>query len=151
MYKRLTSLAAILAVAAVTVVADDVQLDGIKCVISPKAADAAASADYKDGKVYFCCGGCAGTFKDNQKKFTVKANHQLVATKQYKQTKCPISGRDVNPETVVKIAGTEVLFCCSGCKSKVANATDDKEKMKIVFNDKAFAKSFSKVEKPDTK
>ena len=140
-----------MAVAAVTVVAGEVKLEGVKCVVATKDADATKSADYKDGKVYFCCGGCAGKFKGNEKKFATKANHQLVATKQYKQIKCPISGRDLNPETVVKIAGAEVAFCCNGCKSKVENAADDKEKMKIVFSEKAFAKGFAKVERTESK
>ena len=41
------------------IAADDVKLDGIKCIVQKdKPAKADKSADYKDGKVYFCCDGC---------------------------------------------------------------------------------------------
>ena len=153
MLKKLTSVFAVLAVAAVTVVAaEKTDLKEVKCIVAPnKAVNASKTAEYKDGKVYFCCGGCLGKFKGNEKKFALKANHQLVSTKQYEQKKCPISGGDLNPETAVKVAGTKVAFCCKNCKGKVESAKSDEAKMKIVFNDKSFAKAFKKVEKKKSK
>ena len=115
-------------------------------MVADKAANPEKSAEYKDGKVYFCCGGCAGKFAKTPKKFALKANHQLVATKQYEQKACPISGRDLNPETAVKVGGTEVTFCCNNCKGKVEGADSDEAKLKLVFSDKAFAKAFKKAE-----
>lgn len=135
---------AVLLVASATVVAGDVDLDGVKCVVAPKAANASKSADYKDGKVYFCCGGCAGKFAKDSKKFAVKANHQLVATKQYEQKGCPFSGGKVNADTAVKLAGTSVAFCCNNCKGKVVAEKDEAKQLKMVFSDKAFGKGFAK-------
>lgn len=149
MIKKILSCFAVLLVAGATVVAGDVDLEGVKCVVAPKAATEGKSADYKDGKVYFCCGGCAGKFASDTKKFSTKANHQLVATKQYEQKGCPMSGREVNPETTSTVAGTKVAFCCEGCKGSVDKAEGDEAKMKLVFADKAFAKAFKKTKKAE--
>ncbi|MEM9826242.1 MAG: hypothetical protein AAF958_06620 [Planctomycetota bacterium] len=124
----------------------EVKLDGVKCVVAPRAAKATKSAEYKKGKVYFCCGNCESKFKKDSKKFAEKANAQLVSTKQYEQKGCPFSGGDVDPDTKVKVGGTEVAFCCGNCKSKVEKA-DDKTKMKLVFSDKAFDKAFTVAKK----
>ncbi|MEM9645543.1 MAG: hypothetical protein AAF989_11170 [Planctomycetota bacterium] len=146
MLKPFVSGLAILVVAGATVIAGDVNLEGVQCVVAPRSAQLSKSAKYKEGKVYFCCGGCQGKFAKDQKKYTTKANHQLVSTKQYEQKACPLSGGEVNPETKTKVAGTEVAFCCNGCKGKV-EAAEEAEQLKLVFNNKAFDKSFKKVAK----
>ena len=142
--KKFVSFLAVLFVAGATVVASDVDLEGVKCVVAPKAASLDKSADYKEGKVYFCCGNCAGKFAADKEKFAVKANHQLVATKQYEQKACPFSGGDLNPDTAVKLAGTKVAFCCNNCKGKVTAESDEKKQLDMVYSDKAFAKAFQK-------
>ncbi|MGI9471917.1 MAG: hypothetical protein ACR2NZ_10315 [Rubripirellula sp.] len=142
--KKFMTCLAICLVAGATVVAGDVELKNVKCVVADKPASEGKSADYKGGKVYFCCGGCAGKFAADAKKYAERANHQLVATKQYEQKGCPFSGGEVNPETLVSIGGTKVGFCCNGCKGKVESVEDDAAKMKLVFADKAFKKAFQK-------
>jgi len=142
---------ALLLVAGATAFAADVDFKKINCVVSGKPVDAAKSVDYKDGKVYLCCGGCPGKFAKDTKKFSAKANHQLVATKQYEQKGCPISGGEVKSETLVKLAGTELGFCCNKCKGKFESAKDDAARMELVFSDKAFKKGFKKVEKSASK
>lgn len=125
--------------------AADLKLDGIKCIVAPRPIDATKSAEYKDGKVFFCCNGCAGKFTADNKKFSSAANQQLVATKQYEQHKCPISGGDLTDGTELKVAETEVKFCCNGCKGKVADA-EEKEQVELVFGEKAFEKAgFAKI------
>ncbi|WP_230252386.1 hypothetical protein [Rhodopirellula halodulae] len=141
---------AVLLVAATTVVAADaveqVKLDDVQCVIASRDAQESKSADYKEGKVYFCCGGCAGKFAKTPEKFSVQANRQLVQTKQYEQKGCPFSGGEVNPETTLTVAGAKVAFCCNGCKGKVEGTEKDKQ-AELVFNDKAFSKGFEKKAK----
>ena len=144
MIKKAVSGLAVLLIAAATVVAAEVNLEGVKCVVAPKAANASKAVDYKGGKVYMCCGGCVGKFNANTAKFAEKANHQLVATKQFAQKACPFSGGDLNESTAVELAGTKVAFCCNNCKGKFTSASDDAAKMKLVFNDKAFTKAFAK-------
>jgi len=151
MLKKTISVLAILLVAGATVVAAEVDFKKINCVIADKPVDTTKSVDYKDGKVYFCCGGCPSKFAKDTKKFSAKANHQLVATKQYEQTGCPISGGKVNPDTMVKLAGTELAFCCDKCKGKFEDAKDDAARMELVFSDMAFEKGFKKVKTKDGK
>ena len=147
MLKKMTSVVAVLLVAGATVVAADAKLDGVKCVVANRDANPEKSVSYKEGNVYFCCGGCQGKFEKNAKKYANKANLQLVATKQYEQKGCPFSGGKLNPDTAVTLAGTKVAFCCNNCKGKVDKAGDDAAKLKLVFNDKAFSKGFKKAEK----
>ena len=149
--KSFMTFLAICIVAGATVVAADVDLKNVQCVVANKPASAGKAADYKNAKVYFCCGGCAGKFAANIKKFAERANHQLVATKQYTQKGCPFSGGAVKAGKMINIAGTEVGFCCDGCKNKVASAKDDEARMKLVFSDKAFGKGFEKKAKKASK
>lgn len=131
--------------------AEEVKLDGIKCVVADKKdAKADKSVDYKDGKVYFCCGGCPKAFKEDTKKFATKANHQLVATGQAKQGKCPFSGGDLNKDTELTLNGAKVQFCCNNCKGKVEKAEEAK-RVEMVFNDDAWKKGEFKVEKKKDK
>jgi len=130
--------------------ADEVKLDGIKCIVNPKAAAKAdKSADYKDGKVYFCCDNCPKAFAKDEKKFATSANTQLVATGQAKQHKCPLSGGDLNKDTEITVAGAKVQFCCNMCKGKVEKTEKDKQ-AELVFSDEAFKKADFKVEKKKT-
>lgn len=131
-------------------IAEGVSLKGVQCLLAPKDAKEANSADWKDGKVYFCCGGCKGKFekmtKEEKEKMAAKSNSQLVSTKQYEQKACPLSGGDLNKDAALEINGSTVLFCCNGCKGKVEKMEAD-EKLEAVFSEKAFkAAKFEKVE-----
>ena len=138
------------------VVADDqkegkseVKLEGIKCVMKPDApAKAETGVAYKEGKVFFCCKGCAGKF--NAEKDAVAANHQLVATKQYTQVACPLSGGKCDAEQKLKLDGCEICFCCPNCKGKVEKA-EGAAKSELLFNEKAFAKAFKPAKKDEKK
>lgn len=143
--KFLVSAFAVFAIAGVTVLAEDIKLDGVKCIVAPKAASADKSAEYKDGKVFFCCGNCAGKFAADSKKFATNANMQLVATKQYEQKTCPLTGGPLNADTEIKVGDAKVSFCCNKCKGKVEKA-EGKEQLELVFSEKAFEKAgFAKV------
>lgn len=130
-----------------TLAAADIKLEGVKCLLNPKGkANPEQSAEYKEGKVFFCCGNCLKKFNGDTEKFATKANAQLVATKQYKQKGCPISGGKLNPSTAIKVAGTKVAFCCNNCKGKAEKAEGD-DQLELVFSDKAFAKGFEPAKK----
>lgn len=120
-------------------------LEGVKCLVSGKPAVAEQTAEYKEGKVYFCCPGCPAPFKKDTAKFATKANHQLVQTGQYEAAKCPLTGRPLNDKQTVEVAGVNVAFCCGNCKGKVAGA-EPEEQLELVFADKAFDKGFKKAE-----
>ena len=147
--KKFVGFLAVLVVAGATVIAGEIDLKGVKCIVAGgRDADASKVAEYKDSKVYFCCGNCLSKFKKDSKPFAAKANKQLVSTKQYEQKGCPFSGGDLNAETAIEVAGTKVAFCCEGCKGKASKAEGDKQ-IELVFNDKAFEKAFAKKKKSD--
>ena len=123
-----------------------VKLDGVKCPISGKDVKEEHAVDFGGGKVYLCCGGCPDAFKKDTAKFTAKGNHQLLATGQAKQAKCPLSGGDLKDGTEVTIHGAKVKFCCNNCKGKAEKATGD-EQVNLVFGEDAFKKGGFKVSK----
>jgi len=95
------------------------------CPVSGKDAVRDQSVAYKEKKVYFCCGNCKAAYEKEPTKFTNKANWQLAQTRQYVQTKCPLSGGAINKEQTTEIGGVKVSFCCGDCKGKAAAATGD--------------------------
>lgn len=134
--------ASVLLLSFTALLAEEVKLEGVKCLLNPKAdAKADKSVDYKGGKVYFCCDNCPKAFAKDTAKFAAKANAQLVATKQATQEKCPLSGGATKADKTAKVAGLEVAFCCENCQGKVSKASAD-EAVELVFNDKAFEKGF---------
>lgn len=147
---RLVACLAALALFATASLADKEEIDWetIKCVVSGKKISKDVSTDYKEAKLFFCCEGCPNAFAKDKDKFASKANHQLVATKQFAQEKCPLSGRDLNEEITEKVAGLKVAFCCKNCQGKVAKAEDD-EKLSLVFSEASFKKGFKKAEKEE--
>lgn len=135
--------------------APKVSLEGIKCLmVAKKDASEEKSAKWKDGQVYFCCDGCLGKFTklddEGKEKFAAKANHQLIATKQYVQAKCPFSGGDLTEGKTLKVAGAEVGFCCDGCLAKAKNMKGDKQ-IEALFGEKAFEKAGYKLAKKEEK
>jgi YHS domain-containing protein len=111
------------------------------CPVSGKPIDKSVSSEFGGGKVCFCCDKCKAKFDANNAKFVAKANLQLAASGQAKQTACPFSGKALDASTTVNVAGVDVQFCCDKCKAKVAAAKTDKQ-IQMVFDSKAFCKAF---------
>ena len=143
MFKRSFQVLAVMAIAAVTVVAGEIKLDGVSCVVASRDAQMSKSAEYKDAKVFFCCGGCLGKFTSSPDKYTESANRQLVETGQYEQTACPISGAPVSGNNETVVADVKVGFCCGKCEEKVEGASEKKQ-LALVFGEDAFEKGFKK-------
>jgi YHS domain-containing protein len=112
--------------------AEEIDLTGIKCPITGKQAVAKGKVAYKGKSVYTCCTKCPKAFAADPDKFAIKANAQLVATKQAVQVGCPISGKKVDPKWQVEVAGTKIGFCCKVCCKKAAEAKDDAQ-LELVF------------------
>ncbi|MEL7338628.1 MAG: YHS domain-containing protein, partial [Planctomycetota bacterium] len=68
-----TGIALLVLVSGSTLTAD-ADLKGVKCIMNGKSVDAGTAVDYKGGKVYFCCKGCAGKFAKDKEKYATKAN-----------------------------------------------------------------------------
>ena len=109
-----------------------------KCPVSGHPCDPDATAAFEGGKICFCCEKCVKAFEADTAKFAAKARQQLVATGQFKQSGCPLSGGPVKAGTQLAVDGVEVGFCCNNCKGKVAQANAD-DQVKLVFgSDKGF-------------
>ena len=117
---------------------------GMICPVSGKKATK-VSAEYHGGEVYFCCKNCLKAFQADSKKFSVKANEQLIKTGQASQEKCPISGGKMKQGTALDVDGIPVAFCCKNCRKKVDESTGD-AKLALVFGDDAFKKGFAVTE-----
>ena len=113
----------------------------MKCPVSGKAAKKSISYEHNGAKVYFCCKNCCKNFAKDATKFAAKANHQIAATGQAKQTGCPFSGKKSKSSITCNIDGVTVAFCCKHCQGKVAK-TAAKDRVGLVFSDKAFKKGF---------
>ena len=121
---------------------DKQDLSGIKCPVSGKAINPDATVEYREATIYMCCPGCPKAFAKNTEKFAAKANHQLVATGQFVQKACPLTGKPAKDDKVVDASGVKVGVCCPGCLGK-ANKSDDK--VALLFVDKFFEKGFEKA------
>lgn len=135
----------VFAVLASIAVAAGPSLEGVKCLIAAdKPANAEKAASYKEGKVFFCCDNCKGKFEKSSKeeiaKMAHKANHQLVATKQYEQQACPMSGGKLDSSTAIEVGGTKIAFCCKNCKGAAEKLKGDEQVQKL-FGDEAFEKA----------
>jgi YHS domain-containing protein len=109
----------------------------------PRRPDPKLTVDYKGGKIQFCCGNCIEIFKKTPEKFAAVANHQLAATGQARQFACANCGETIytTTKTTVEVAGVKVIFCKPECAKRVNDASP-KERMEMVFGDKAFTRSF---------
>ena len=143
------TLAGVFAVALVAVLSlnaiaaeDSSNLEGLKCPVSKQAINPEKFLEHNGGKVYFCCGNCPKAFKLDNEDHVARANHQLAASGQAVQGKCPISGGKTKDEQTADVDGVTVKFCCKNCKGKVEGAEGD-AKLKIVFSDAAFKKGYT--------
>ena len=142
---------ALFLVSAILVGGDDPKSKTITCVVSGDEINKSDLKDhehstYKDGKVYFCCGGCKMDFDESPKKFATKANFQLVSSGQYTQTACPVNKGKIHTAKAKKnlkkvtVSGMEVDLCCPGCLKKYNKAND---KFALIFSDKGYEKGFA--------
>lgn len=128
-----------------------IDLSDVKCLVDPKRmVKEEFTADHRAGKIYFCCGGCLKAFQADPTKFSAQANMQLVSTKQFAQTACPLTDGDIDSSKTISVGGQDVAFCCGSCQQKV-EAAAEQERVAMIFADEAFEKSFSKVAEAESK
>lgn len=82
------------------------------CPISGEEIDDSKTLNHKGKLVAFCCGKCLAKAKDDASTFAekVKADHPG-------NEKCPVSGKEVDPEAFV-VHTREIGFCCEKCQTK---------------------------------
>jgi YHS domain-containing protein len=91
----------------------------VTCPVSGKPIDKKVSIEKDGKKVYFCCEKCPAMYEKDPAKYAAK----LAGSYTY-QTKCPVTGRDVNPNAFITLeGGMKIYFCCSHCFPKFETDT----------------------------
>lgn len=99
------------------------------------------TVEYKGAVVQLCCWRCEKIFKETPAKFAAVAHHQLAATKQARQVKCPLTGKAYVPAIFTEVAGVRVFFASAEGRKNVA-AMKEFERVNLVFGEPAFARGF---------
>lgn len=90
------------------------------CPVSGKPVDAAKFVVFQEQKVGFCCDNCKGNFEKEPDKFISKIENfkpKAEPVAAIINTKCPVSGKDVNEAQFVVYKEKKVAFCCGNCKA----------------------------------
>ena len=86
----------------------------VKCPLCSESIDPTSFTEQDGEKVYTCSEKCAGQYKADPAKY----KGALAGSYTY-QTKCPVSGKAIDPTASTKLAtGETVHFCCGGCIKK---------------------------------
>ena len=72
----------------------------------------------------------------------------MALTGQLVETKCPFSGKDLDPDKTVEVDGVKVAFCCANCQKKAKSMSADAQIAKI-FGD--VSKSYKLADAKDSK
>jgi len=120
------------------------QVVQVACPVTGKPMSKDHTAEVGTTKVAFCCEKCEGKYasasdEDKLKIVFAKADFDKGFTR---QTKCPVSGKPINPEHFVEYKGKKVYFCCPNCP-----AAFQKDPEAFVAKLPQFAKSESKKPK----
>lgn len=86
----------------------------LTCPISGESVKTAVFVEEKGQKVYFCCKNCRGKYEKDPAKYAGKLANSYIY-----QTKCPVTGKAIDPQVSAKApAGETVYFCCKNCPEK---------------------------------
>lgn len=93
------------------------QVVEVACPLSGKPLNKDATAEFGKQKISFCCEHCLAEFKEasDDKKLDLVFSEAAFKKGFTHQTKCPVSGKPINPEAFVEYQGEKVYFCCPGC------------------------------------
>jgi YHS domain-containing protein len=109
------------------------------CGLRPRAAH---TLPFEGGSVQFCCGKCKAKFEKSPEKFVANAHHQLVATGQARQAKCPLCGGQPDKAQSLEVAGVTVHVCSAECRDKAVKAAPA-EQVELLFGKAGFARGFT--------
>ncbi len=83
----------------------------VRCPVSGKPVDKSVSVEHHGAKIHFCCKGCVPKFEADPHKYMGDLAKWFTL-----QTKCPVSGHDIDPAvSVTTKSGDTVYFCCQKC------------------------------------
>lgn len=137
------------------------QYPGVKCIIDGHhQCQIRYAVEFGQGTIYFASQSAVEQFEtlvidkiklgqEPRPSLVLKANHQLAVTGQVKQKFCPVTGKSVNKEHQLLIAGVSVFFHDMAAKKKMQSLDSTWHRARHVFNPDVFAKSFSVSLKPN--
>jgi len=98
----------------------------VTCPITGEVVDPKVTIDHNGEKVAFCCAKCVDKFQSYARRF----KGRLAASYTY-QTKCPITGEEIDPTAFTEFStGEKVYYCCPKCGDKLlANPAKYNEKL----------------------
>ena len=87
----------------------------VTCPVSGEPVDRKAFIEKNGEKVYFCCKDCISKFQKEPDRYKV-----ALANSYTYQTKCPVMGGDIDPQSFTTLAGGQkIYFCCPACEKKL--------------------------------
>jgi len=99
-----------------------------KCPITGKDVVSGKTSEYEKQLIGFCCADCVGKFEADPKKYigkvkefkkkSSKSADEEISFDDHINSKCPITGKDVNPTKTVEYEKQLIGFCCDDCKGK---------------------------------
>lgn len=93
------------------------QVVQVACPLTGKPTKEDTAIEIAGSKVAFCCPNCEGKVKkaDDEGKVKFAFANASFDKGFTRQTKCPVSGKPINPEHFVELRGKKVYFCCPNC------------------------------------
>ena len=87
----------------------------VACPLSGEPIDAEKTVQVASAKVAFCCENCQGKVAKASASEQLKLIFASFTKAFTTQTKCPVSGKAIDPVNFVKHDGKKVYFCCENC------------------------------------
>jgi YHS domain-containing protein len=88
----------------------------VACPVTGNPIDGKTFIESEGQRVGFCCPGCVAKYERDPSQYKAK----LAAAYTY-QTRCPVSGKKIDPTVYVDLAtGERIYLCCKDCGPKLA-------------------------------
>jgi YHS domain-containing protein len=93
------------------------QIVQVACPLTGKPVNKEDMVEMGNAKVGFCCEKCLAKFNAADDDAKLKLAFSAAAMKKgyTHQTKCPVSGKPIDPANSVDYKGQKVYFCCPNC------------------------------------
>jgi YHS domain-containing protein len=84
------------------------------CLVTGDPIDSSSHIDLQGQRIYMCCDMCASKIKADPDKYFEKAAKQGILFENV-QTKCPVSGEEIDKTVFSDYSGRRIYFCCKKC------------------------------------
>jgi YHS domain-containing protein len=91
------------------------QIVQVACPVSGQAVDEETMVDVGHAKAGFCCEKCLAKYNASDDEGKLKILFADLKKGFTRQTRCPVSGKPINPQESVEYMGEKVYFCCPNC------------------------------------